>query len=239
MKNNFTLCLISILGLSLLVSCSENEIQEPICGEFVYSDRYVMQFYTMHDTPIFALDTYDLEKSTYEFIWEGSFGEYYSQDHNAEEYIRLSDKYGNITGLNAYFETPTQASINDFTGVNITSSSDFPGHPAGTSLNDIAYIRVYSAKTFLDSKYSESLIDFSDIVIDNCRVISSVCRKIEKLVKDITKEDLMLIDRFFYFTFFDMPIEDKEVVYFTVSLEQSNEEPIVSTYGVNFSKLDK
>ena len=155
-----------------------------------------------------------------------------------EGFEKQCDKYGD-SGLKAYMEIDNQASINDFSGITVTSDSDFPGHPAGEDLSDIAYIRLATAKPFIDSGYSNSYLNSDSVLINNIRLISASegYTFVYKLAKDITKEDLKLIARNFTIEFHDRPIDDRNYAYITVSLIQEGAEPVASTFGVNFDDL--
>ena len=239
MKKKSYYCIISLLCLSALVSCSENNQESPVGSEYFFSDSYITWYYRM-DSADLLLDTYDIGKSTFIFVWQGHFTDYYTKEHNSGEYTRFCEKFGDF-GLNSYLDKDNQGSVNDFIGVTITSSSDFPGHPAGTNLNDIAFIDLVSAKPFIDSRYSDSYLDQHPIMIDGHRLIaeSDGFTPIYKIAKDLKREDLMLIGRNFHIVFHDKPLEDNEIVYITVTLEQVGVDPIVSTYGVNFGNLAK
>lgn len=236
MKNKSIICLILVLGLSLFVSCSTIIIENPKGGDFVFSDHFISWYYKMNALDLFTDTSFKVEDSVYGFICQSSFSEYWTKEHNPEGYTQFCEKYGD-SAFKAYQETYNQASVNDFSGISITSGSDFPGHPAGTELNDICFIRLLSAKPFLDSGYSDSFLESDHVMIDNYRLLSSgegytvIC----KPVNEVSKEDLMLIARNFHIGFLDKPVEENSVTYITVTLKQEGESPIIGTVGVNFS----
>lgn len=228
-----------LLLLSVSVSCTKEGGKELMGGDYLFSNSFITWFYKM-DSANLLLDTHDVDKSIYTFIWQGHFSDYFTKEKNPDEYKILCDKYGD-SGLNAYLEIDNQASINNFSGISITSDHDFPDHPAGSDLSDIVYVRLSSAKPFIDSGYSKSYLNSDPVLINNFRLISATegYTDVYKPAKDITKDDLMLIARNITIEFRDKPIEDKNDVFITVSLKQDGDIPIVSTYGVNFEKLAK
>ena len=158
MKRIFTFVVLLLIFLSGVVSCKEkNEI--PIWSEYQLSNSFITCFFKMNSADL-SQATYDEEKSIYTIYWQGHSSEHYTEDYNAEYFKILCGKYGDY-GFNAYLETGNNASINEFSGITITSDSDFPGHPAGTELNDIVYVRLFSANPFIDSGYLGSFLGTS------------------------------------------------------------------------------
>ena len=230
---------LSFTSIMLLINSCTNEVMDNNNkgGEYFFSSCFITRYYTM-DAGDLILDTYDEGQSIYTFVWQGSSSDYYTKDHNSNEYNQLCYKYGD-SGLNAYLEKENLASTNSFNCITITCDSEFPGHPVGNNLNDIVFVRLLSAKPFIDSGYSNDYLNSSPILIDGNRLISSTegWTEVCKLAKDISKEDLMLISRYIRFEFHDRPVSDNKDVVITVALEQEGATPIVSSYGVNFSRI--
>lgn len=238
MKRTSIIALITTTVSLLISSCSQETSDSEIVDDPIFSSSFITRFYTM-DAGDLILETYDEDKSTYTFIWQGGYSDYCAKDHNPEEYDNLCDKYGDH-GLNAYLEIGNQASSNNFNHITISSDSDFPGHPAGSDLSDIIFVRLLSAKQFIDSGYSDKCLSPYPVRIEDVRVITATegWTEIYKLAKDITKEDLMLIARDFRVEFHDKPLVEDNDALITVKLEQEGVETIVGSYRVNFSHPD-
>ncbi len=230
MKKLFEIIGTSLIFLSWIVSCCDKN-ERLIKDEPILSDSFITYFYKM-DSFDLSLDTSDEEKSIYSFLCKGHSSDYYTKDHNADQFKFLCDKYGDY-GLNAYLEVANQASINNFSGITVTSNIDFPGHSAGESLNDIVYVRLSTAKPFIDSGYSDSYLTSDPMFINGIRLITATegYTEVYKLAKDLVPEDLTLIRNNFIIDFRDRPTDVGKEVLITISFEQENDTPIVNTFS--------
>lgn len=238
MKRISIIALVTSVVSLLVSSCNHETSDSEIADKCIFSSSFITWFYTMDEGEL-ILETYDKSKSTYTFIWQGGYSDYYTKDHNPNEYDNLCDKYGD-RGLNAYLEIGNQASTNSFSRITVTSDIDFPGHPAGSDLSDIVFVRMLSAKQFIDSGYSDKYLRPYPVMIEDVRVITATegWTKIYKLAKDVTKEDLTLLARDFRVEFHDKPLVEDSDALITVKLEQEGADTIIGSCRVNFSHPD-
>lgn len=171
MKRISIIALVTSVVSLLVSSCNHETSDSEIADKCIFSSSFITWFYTMDEGEL-ILETYDKSKSTYTFIWQGGYSDYYTKDHNPNEYDNLCDKYGD-RGLNAYLEIGNQASTNSFSRITVTSDIDFPGHPAGSDLSDIVFVRMLSAKQFIDSGYSDKYLRPYPVMIEDVRVITA------------------------------------------------------------------
>lgn len=152
-----------------------------------------------------------------------------------EQFIALSEKYGD-TNYNQWSIVPPYVGLaDDFTSVDVTSDQDFdPEHPAGTSLGDLVRLMGVSPYKFIQSGYTE-LYDWGSVSEEYRRIFSHYnheCDPVDKLLKDIQQEDLLLFSPDFYLQFVTPPTLAKEHT-LTITF-RSEEKTVTGTVAVAF-----
>jgi len=182
-----------------------------------------------------------------------SFG-LHSTDAAKERYDQLCQKHNDLS-YNQYrsiggtldIESVTYIDC-DFSEIMVTADKDFDAeHPAGTNLSDIVRFMSWSPYRYIQSGYSKYYhYDKSDVseafdtqmrlyinkeYFDN--TTDATCYPIDKLIKDLTSEDLILLGHdapfFLGLLYFDKTPDMNEAYIFTVTIKTDDDKILSKT----------
>lgn len=144
---------------------------------------------------------------------------------------KLSEKYGD-TSFNSKLVPFTNKVIGDeFTSIEITSDKDFDAkHKKGDSLADLVTMEATSPRKFILNGYKED-DDMNDLSSDYVPIHytrSYGYWPVNKLVSELSPEDLLLLDTKVYFKFNSLP-ETERIHTITIVFKNAEKEISVST----------